>query len=108
RQRARGELRALTRPFFAGQPPATDCLPFDEWRLAAPVRADKSQLDLQVYYWHITAMTVQAPIPDFAAAREAMVESQLRQQGVTDSLVLEAMGRIPREAFLPSHTRPLA
>jgi len=53
-------------------------------------------------------MTVQRPIPDFAAAREAMVESQLRPQGVTDPAVLEAMRRVPREDFLPSHTRPLA
>jgi len=53
-------------------------------------------------------MTVQSPIPDFAAAREAMVESQLRPQGVTDSAVISAMGRIAREKFLPSHTRPLA
>ena len=53
-------------------------------------------------------MTVQTPIPDFAAARDAMVESQLRPQGVTDAGVLEAMARIPRENFLPSHTRPLA
>jgi protein-L-isoaspartate(D-aspartate) O-methyltransferase len=53
-------------------------------------------------------MTVQRPIPDFAAAREAMVESQLRPQGVTDSAVVEAMGKVRREDFLPSHTRPLA
>jgi protein-L-isoaspartate(D-aspartate) O-methyltransferase len=53
-------------------------------------------------------MTVQSRIPDFAAAREAMVESQLRPQGVTDPAVLVAMGRIERERFLPSHTRPLA
>jgi protein-L-isoaspartate(D-aspartate) O-methyltransferase len=53
-------------------------------------------------------MTVHSPIPDFAAAREAMVESQLRPQGVTDLAVLRAMARIPREKFLPSHTRPLA
>src|SRR5438477_5820183 len=53
-------------------------------------------------------MTVQTPIPDFTVAREAMVESQLRPQGVTDQAVLEAMGRIPREKFLPAHTRPLA
>ena len=53
-------------------------------------------------------MTLHSPIPDFAAAREAMVESQLRPQGVTDSAVLSAMGRIARENFLPSHTRPLA
>jgi protein-L-isoaspartate(D-aspartate) O-methyltransferase len=53
-------------------------------------------------------MTVQTPIPDFAAAREAMIESQLRPQGVTDPAVLDAMGRVQRERFLPSHTRPLA
>ena len=53
-------------------------------------------------------MTVHSPIPDFAAAREAMVESQLRPQGVTDPAVLEAMGRVQREKFLPAHTRPLA
>jgi protein-L-isoaspartate(D-aspartate) O-methyltransferase len=53
-------------------------------------------------------MTVQSPIPDFSAAREAMVESQLRPQGVTDRAVLEAMAKVPREDFLPRHTRPLA
>lgn len=53
-------------------------------------------------------MTVQSRIPDFAAAREAMVESQLRPEGVTDPAVLAAMGRIERERFLPGHTRPLA
>ena len=53
-------------------------------------------------------MTVQTPIPDFAAARLAMVESQLRPQGVTDPSVLAAMGSIRRERFLPEHTRPLA
>lgn len=53
-------------------------------------------------------MNVQSPIPDFAAARAAMVENQLRPQGVTDPLVLAAMGDVERERFLPSHTRPLA
>jgi protein-L-isoaspartate(D-aspartate) O-methyltransferase len=53
-------------------------------------------------------MTVQTPIPDFRAARAAMVESQLRPQGVTDPAVLQAMGAVQREKFLPSHTRPLA
>ena len=53
-------------------------------------------------------MTVQTPIPDFAAARRAMVESQLRPLGVTDPLVLEAMGSVERERFLPDHSRPLA
>ena len=53
-------------------------------------------------------MTVHSPIPDFAAARTAMVESQLRPQGVTDPAVLDAMGTIPRERFLPPETRPLS
>jgi protein-L-isoaspartate(D-aspartate) O-methyltransferase len=53
-------------------------------------------------------MTIQTPIPDFAAAREAMVDSQLRPQGVTDERVLRAMGSIAREKFLPRHTQPLA
>jgi protein-L-isoaspartate(D-aspartate) O-methyltransferase len=53
-------------------------------------------------------MTVQSPIPDYAAARRAMIESQLRPQGVTDARVLAAMGTIEREKFLPAETRPLA
>ena len=53
-------------------------------------------------------MTVQTPIPDFAAARLAMVDSQLRPLGVTDAAVLGAMGSLPRERFLPDDTRPLA
>src|SRR5436309_9671938 len=53
-------------------------------------------------------MTMHSPIPDFAAARDAMVESQLRPQGVTDPAVLQSMGRVERERFLPAHTRPLA
>ena len=53
-------------------------------------------------------MTVQTQIPDFVAARLAMVESQLRPQGVTDPLVLDAMASVERERFLPGHTRPVA
>ena len=53
-------------------------------------------------------MTVQSPIPDYAAARSAMVDSQLRPQGVTDRAVLAAMGSVAREDFVPSEVRPLA
>jgi protein-L-isoaspartate(D-aspartate) O-methyltransferase len=53
-------------------------------------------------------MTVQTPIPDFAAARLAMVESQLRPQGVSDPAVLDAMGSLPRERFVPDEARPVA
>jgi protein-L-isoaspartate(D-aspartate) O-methyltransferase len=53
-------------------------------------------------------MTVQSPIPDFAAARAAMVENQLRPQGVTDRAVLDAMGAIAREDFVADDIRPMA
>jgi protein-L-isoaspartate(D-aspartate) O-methyltransferase len=46
--------------------------------------------------------------PDFAAARRAMLESQLRPQGVTDMTVLGAMGTVPREEFVPDKVRALA
>jgi protein-L-isoaspartate(D-aspartate) O-methyltransferase len=38
---------------------------------------------------------------DFAARRAAMVRQQLRARGVRDERVLAAMGRVPREAFVP-------
>ena len=37
-----------------------------------------------------------------------MVERQLRRRGVSDERVLEAMGRVPRESFLPEAMRNLA
>lgn len=45
---------------------------------------------------------------DFARARLNMVESQVRPNGVTDSRILRAMARIPREAFVPEAQRPMA
>jgi protein-L-isoaspartate(D-aspartate) O-methyltransferase len=48
------------------------------------------------------------PLPDFAAARRAMIDSQLRPQGVTDPAVLAAMAAVPREEFVPEAVRPLA
>lgn len=53
-------------------------------------------------------MTVHTPIQDFAQARAAMVESQLRPQGVVDPAVTQAMGTVPREEFVPAGVRPLA
>jgi protein-L-isoaspartate(D-aspartate) O-methyltransferase len=53
-------------------------------------------------------MTVHAPIPDYSAARAAMVDSQLRPQGVSDPAVLLAMSSVPREQFVPDQSRPLA
>jgi protein-L-isoaspartate(D-aspartate) O-methyltransferase len=53
-------------------------------------------------------MTAHSPIPDFAAARLAMVESQLRPQGVTDPRVLSAMRTVAREDFVPAEARAMA
>jgi protein-L-isoaspartate(D-aspartate) O-methyltransferase len=44
----------------------------------------------------------QPPVADaFAGARAAMVEHQLRGRGIRDERVLGAMGRVPRERFVP-------
>src|SRR5215510_12283283 len=40
-------------------------------------------------------------MPDFASARASMVQHQLASRGVRDQRVLKAMGRVPRETFLP-------
>jgi protein-L-isoaspartate(D-aspartate) O-methyltransferase len=53
-------------------------------------------------------MTAQSPAPDYTAARLAMVESQLRPQGVVDPAVVRAMGAVPREQFVPDDVKPLA
>jgi protein-L-isoaspartate(D-aspartate) O-methyltransferase len=41
-------------------------------------------------------------------ARRLMVEQQLRQRGISDERVLDAMGRVPRERFVPEGLRDLA
>jgi protein-L-isoaspartate(D-aspartate) O-methyltransferase len=46
--------------------------------------------------------------PSFANLRRRMVEDQLRGHGITDLRVLEAMGRVPREEFVPPDLRSLA
>lgn len=53
-------------------------------------------------------MTVHTPIPDYAAARQTMVDSQLRPQGVNDPAVIAAMSLVPREQFVPDEVKPLA
>lgn len=46
--------------------------------------------------------------PDFEAMRHAMVVSQLRTSAVSDPRVVDAMGDVPREAFVPSAQAALA
>lgn len=48
------------------------------------------------------------PRPDRNRARDAMVERQLRSRGIRDERVLEVMGELPREAFVPGWRRDLA
>src|SRR4029453_11340053 len=45
---------------------------------------------------------------DFSLARLAMVDNQLRPEGVTDRAVLAAMGSVERERFVPEGARALA
>ncbi|NML31679.1 protein-L-isoaspartate(D-aspartate) O-methyltransferase [Paraburkholderia antibiotica] len=45
---------------------------------------------------------------DFSEARERMVERQVVRRGVRDALVLAAMRRVPREAFVPIDLREFA
>ncbi len=44
----------------------------------------------------------------FAEARAAMVESQLRPEGIADPALLAAMGTVPREDFVADGLRPIA
>jgi protein-L-isoaspartate(D-aspartate) O-methyltransferase len=45
---------------------------------------------------------------DTTAARQHMVECQLRSRGLTDSRVLDAMLRVPRHEFIPANLRAQA
>src|SRR5918993_1169994 len=49
-----------------------------------------------------------SPAPDFAAARRAMVDSQLRTSGVNEPWVLARMLTVPREDFVPPAIRSAA
>ena len=53
-------------------------------------------------------MVISKIMTDFVRARMNMVELQICPNGVTDSLILKAMARIPREAFVPEAQRPMA
>lgn len=44
----------------------------------------------------------------YAELRRQMVDEQLREHGISDERVLEAMGRVPREEFVPADLRDAA
>lgn len=50
-------------------------------------------------------MTITAERTDFAAARKAMIDSQLRTSGVNAEWLLAAMARLPREDYVPAAAR---
>ena len=52
--------------------------------------------------------TTLAPSPDFAAARRAMIDSELRTSGVNEPFVLERMNAVAREDFVPEAMRSTA
>src|SRR5436190_2083315 len=45
------------------------------------------------------------PAPEFAAQRQRMVERQLKARGIKNERVLAAMGKVPREVFVPPESR---
>lgn len=45
---------------------------------------------------------------DYAHARRAMVDNQLRPEAVTDPLVVAAMATVPRERYVPAAMAPVA
>lgn len=49
-----------------------------------------------------------APGDAAAIPRKDMVEHQLRSRGIADAAVLSAMGRVPRELFVPVELRSMA
>lgn len=53
-------------------------------------------------------MTTTTTRLDYAAARKAMLDSQLRTSGVNDAFVLERMGVVPREDFVPEAAKATA
>ena len=52
--------------------------------------------------------TLMSHMPDFAHARELMVEQQVRPWDVLDARVLEVLSTLPRDAFVPEASRALA
>src|SRR5688500_5384863 len=50
----------------------------------------------------VIVLLAQSPGSDAQARRREMVSGQIRARGVVDARVLAAMGKVPRERFVPS------
>jgi protein-L-isoaspartate(D-aspartate) O-methyltransferase len=46
-----------------------------------------------------------APVGDFAAERQRMIQQQLMARGIHEERVLAAMAKVPREEFVPPNSR---
>jgi protein-L-isoaspartate(D-aspartate) O-methyltransferase len=55
--------------------------------------------------YSVTIVEEHSVARELAAARKAMIDSQLRTSGVTAPFVLERMGTVPREDFVPEAAR---
>ncbi len=62
-----------------------------------------------IWLWLSLAVAFQGFTQDnYPAQRQRMLEEQLKPRGITDRATLNAMGRIPREAFVPESQKPFA
>jgi len=66
----------------------------------------------RIWQWLILALLAAsgcgqkpAPVFDFTAERQRMVQQQLMVRGITDERVLAAMVKVPREEFVPQDSR---
>lgn len=53
-------------------------------------------------------LTETRPAPSHVAARQAMIDSQLRPSGVNERFVIDRMAAVAREDFVPDHARGFA
>ena len=68
-------------------------------------RLDSFPICLFLCFTSCRAATV--PAQNFAAERERMVQQQIIMRGIADERVLAAMGKVPREEFVPIAVRNL-
>ena len=72
------------------------------WRLPIVVLVAATAL------WMTARIGAQGTSTDFSVRRKAMVETQIRERGVKDQRVLTALGKVPRERFVPAEARSRA
>ena len=63
---------------------------------------------LSALLWFGSTLLASASAQDFAAARQHMVEIQIKGRGITDSRVTEVMSSVPRHEFVPENYRAQA